>query len=333
MTEKSNIALVHAYELDGKGSGREVTLQECLTSTKPLWLHLGDIDQNTKDFLVHQMNISRDIVKRLMVEDTRPYTKIFDDFALVFVRGVNLNPDEKPDDMIMLRVLIKDNLIITVRRRSLKAIKDVKFDFANNQGPHNTTQMLASIIEHLIDRMWPVHDQINDVLSANEDYIFSNQKKSDIRPLKERENLSSVRLQILQLHRYIRPMHDALVGVEKLADFKWAKQSYLNSIDESEERLLQLIADLEHFKSRADILNEEIARLNDERQGRATYFLTVVATLFLPPSLITGIFGMNNLIIPFTNIELGLLPAMILVFISVALPLALLKRADLLPKS
>lgn len=329
MGYQSNTSFVYGLELDGKGSGSDLSLEDSLKTSKPIWLHFGGLDPETRSFMVEKIGLESEVIQRLLVEDTRPYVKIDDDFSLIFVRGVNLNPDSKPQDMIMLRVFIQDNLIITVRRRPLKAVRDVIDDFSEGVGANNAKELLANIIGKLIDRMWPVHDQIDDFLSEYEDFVFSNRKPHQT---EGEETLHSIRLQILQLYRYLRPMCDTLSTLKQMDKSSWRKSTFAESIDNSEHRLTQLVADLEHFKSRSDLINQELSRIQSQQQNKATYFLTVIATLFLPPSLVLSILGSGSLRVPFSNIELPAFMSVAVVCLSILVPYLLLKRMNLLPK-
>jgi zinc transporter len=57
--------------------------------------------------------------------------------------------------------------------------------------------------------------------------------------------------------------------------------------------LSSVTQDLELVQERARLLNEEIDRRLNERTNRNLYFVSVAATLFLPITLLSSIFGMN----------------------------------------
>ncbi len=48
-----------------------------------------------------------------------------------------------------------------------------------------------------------------------------------------------------------------------------------------------------HVSKRAKLLQEELAARNAEETNRNLFILSIVTTIFLPMTLITGIFGMN----------------------------------------
>jgi zinc transporter len=61
-------------------------------------------------------------------------------------------------------------------------------------------------------------------------------------------------------------------------------------------------------------------------KGTTIYILTIVTTLFLPPSLVTGVFGMNTKGLPLTDVETGFLWAAALMVCSSLLVYLIMRR-------
>jgi zinc transporter len=59
------------------------------------------------------------------------------------------------------------------------------------------------------------------------------------------------------------------------------------------ERLDRIGLDLESVQERARLLQEEITRRTGEATNHNLYIVSLLTALFLPITLITGIFGMN----------------------------------------
>ena len=72
-------------------------------------------------------------------------------------------------------------------------------------------------------------------------------------------------------------------------------------------RIAQRLDALDHeivaLRERTRLLQEEITALTAEETNRHLYVLSILTTLFLPPTLVTGVFGMNTKGLPFTDNE------------------------------
>src|SRR5262249_53902290 len=94
------------------------------------------------------------------------------------------------------------------------------------------------------------------------------------------------------------------------------------------KRLGQRLDGLDHdvvaLRERAHTLQEEMTLMVAEATNRHLHLLAVVTTLFLPPTLLTGVFGMNVKGLPLTEDDTGFLWAIGLLILASAAALWLL---------
>jgi len=56
---------------------------------------------------------------------------------------------------------------------------------------------------------------------------------------------------------------------------------------------LRYVEDLDAARERAAVIQDELNNRLSDQMNRTMYLLTIVAAILLPPSLITGLFGIN----------------------------------------
>ena len=71
--------------------------------------------------------------------------------------------------------------------------------------------------------------------------------------------------------------------------------------DKLVQRLDALDQEVLSVQERARLLQEEIGARLSEETNRSLSALAIVTALFLPPTLVTGIFGMNTTALPFSD--------------------------------
>jgi zinc transporter len=84
------------------------------------------------------------------------------------------------------------------------------------------------------------------------------------------------------------------------------------------------------MRDRAAVTQDELRARHEARVGRTVYLLTVVATVALPLSLITGLLGINVGGIPLAESPLGFAIVCAVLVALAALELALFKSLRLL---
>ena len=93
------------------------------------------------------------------------------------------------------------------------------------------------------------------------------------------------------------------------------------------QRVAALNADIHYLADHARMLNDEVSAQVSAEANRHLFTLTVLTTLLLPPSLVTGYFGMNTKNLPFAESVYGSLLATI-VAAGAALGVYLLMRRN-----
>jgi len=95
------------------------------------------------------------------------------------------------------------------------------------------------------------------------------------------------------------------------------------------QRLDGLDHDIVELRERSRLLEEELRFKNEEESNRHLHTLSIVTSLLLPPTLITGIFGMNTKGLPLTDVESGFLWAALLMASSVGAAYLFMRRTGI----
>jgi zinc transporter len=218
--------------------------------------------------------------------DARPRVAAHDDSLLVSLRGVNLNPGAHPEDMVGIRIWADKDRIITVRHRRLMAVQELRERLARGHGPKTTGEFLARIADGMIDRMGPVVSDLEDRVDALEDEVL-DQGRSSLR-----SELSDIRRVAITLRRYLAPQREAMSRL-LIEEVSWLSAMDKTVLREVADRTTRYVEDLDSARERAAVVQEELAARLADQMNRTMYVLTVVAAILLPPSLLTGLLGIN----------------------------------------
>jgi zinc transporter len=275
--------------LDGKGGGAVLPWDAAAAGRIPaglFWLHLDWDTPLAHQLLVETFGVDPVTAEALVEEDTRPRSLAAKRDELVILRGVNLTPGAEPEDMISLRMLINEERIITLTRRELRSITDIKDAIDRGTGPAGPGEFLARLIESVVDRVSPVLAQLEDAIDEEEDDLIAG-KVSSVEAA-----LVGVRSRIIKLRRYLAPQREALLrlAAEKLP---WIASEERARLSESANQLTRYIEDLDEFRERAQVIQEEIGLHYNRRLTRSTFVITVAASVVVPLNLIAGLLGMN----------------------------------------
>ena len=104
----------------------------------------------------------------------------------------------------------------------------------------------------------------------------------------------------------------------------WFRDGETSDLRRSIERLSGVSQDLESIQERARLLQDEIAGRIGNATNQNLYIVSLLTAIFLPITLITGIFGMNVGGLPFLEQETGFAWVIGLMLLTVTISLVLL---------
>ncbi|HAS4412549.1 TPA: zinc transporter ZntB, partial [Vibrio cholerae] len=90
------------------------------------WYHCQRDAKGLREWLLDQ-NVPSSVIDSLLAEDTRPLFEQYDEQNfLLILRGVNLNDNADPADMLSVRILYYHGALISTRKTPSKAISTVR---------------------------------------------------------------------------------------------------------------------------------------------------------------------------------------------------------------
>jgi len=281
--------LLYAFILDGKGGGRAVGWPEIESWTPDqgiLWVHLDRRTRQTVEWLRNKSGIDPVMCETLLQDEVRPRVLNLEETMLVTLRGVNLNPGADPQDMVGVRVWLEPNRIVSLRHRRLMAVNDLREAIEAGTGPTGPGDFLHRLSDRLIDRMGPVVDELDDRVDALEDAVLTEHSTA------LRTRIGEIRREAILLRRYLAPQRDVMSRLP-LEQAAWLEPLHRAHLRETADRTLRYVEDLDAARERAAVIQDELNNRLSDQMNRTMYLLTIVAAILLPPSLITGLFGIN----------------------------------------
>jgi zinc transporter len=280
---------VEAYLLDKNGGAQELSYEEVDSvdrTDKILWLHFDYSSPEAIDWITNKSDIDSIAIDALLTEETRPRTTILDDSLLMALRGVNLNPNSKPEDMVSIRLFISPTLIISTRKRNLLSVVELVDTLKKGQGPTSASEFLIDLTYRITSRMEDIIDQIEDRADFLEENIIDS---SDI---KFRNEILAIRRESIILRRYLFPQKEAM---NKLYHDKitWINEYQRLELREINDQLIRHIEELDTIRDKVALIQEELANILSDQMNKKMYVLSIISAIFLPISFLTGLLGIN----------------------------------------
>ncbi len=284
----SELEPLQALLLNGVGGARDLAPAEIggHATGQVHWLHLDYKDPASIEWLREHSGIDEVLVDALLAEDPRPRSLMHGDAMLVILRGVNLNSDAEPEDMVSLRLWIEADRVLTLRHRRLVSVQEVVDQLAAGNGPVSPGDLLHEIIARMLARIGEIVGDIEEGADELEELVLT----AEGRELRTR--LSGLRRQSISLRRFIAPQRDS-IGRLYSERVSWLDDSTRARLREAADRITRYIEDLDAARERAAVTYEELSNRLAEQMNQTMYRLSIVAAIFLPLGFLTGLLGIN----------------------------------------
>jgi zinc transporter len=273
------------------------------------WLHIDGNDPGCLSWLSDESGLPPTAVEALRAVETRPRATGLDGGVLVNLRGVNEAPDADTDDLVSIRLWAQAGRVITMSYRPLLALPDL-CALVEAQRLLDPGDLIAALADVMTARLDPVISDLGDVLDVLEDDVLA-QERTDLR-----ERLGRVRRTAINLRRYVSPQREALTRLAT-EDFTFFDASDRLKLVEAGHRVVRMVEELDAVRERAAILADQLTDLRAEATAERTLVLSVVSSIFLPLTVLTGLLGMNVEGIPF-HAERWAFGAVVLLCVAIA---------------
>jgi zinc transporter len=281
--------LLFSCILDGEGGGRFGGWEQVRDWTPAkglLWVHFDRTAEAARQWIQEESELDEITCAALLADESRPRSLVRGDGLLVDLRGVNLNPGADSDDMISARMFVQESRVITLQRRRLMSIEDVKANVEAGRGPQDAGDFVVALADALDRRMAGSMSDLEERVDSLDERTTSEAGSS------LRAEISDLRREIIALRRYLAPQREALARLQ--ADkMPWLTSLHREHIREVAERTTRRVENLDSARERAGVAHEELSGRMAEQMNHTMYILAIVAAIFLPLGLLTGLLGIN----------------------------------------
>ena len=249
------------------------------------WAHFR-LDSADIQTLAQQAPLDEALAEALLVDNARPRVARVQNGLLVVLRGVNLNPGADPEDMVSVRMWVCDSRVVSVSPRRVVAVQDVHDAIVSGEGPTTAAEVMVAITAALADRIAPTVDTLVDHVDDLQARILSEAHEDLPR------EVSDLRRATALMRRHLAPQRDATQRLYR-EPAAFVSDDGIAMLREVADRTMRYVEDLDSVRERAAVLQDELSHAATTALNRNMYMLSVVAAIFLPLSLLTGLLGIN----------------------------------------
>ena len=283
------------------------------------WTHLRLSDVRAQAQLRGLEGLPAEALEIFLSQETRVEIAEADGWVFGVLPDLERDLSGQPQGVGRLSFAFDGGRLITARLHPLLAADDLRRAAQAGETLASPAAAVVAHVELYVDHLEDLLDEASQQMASVEDFVLTQ-------PQNPRETeLSALRRAIALHRRELQGLRTALVRAHA-----GRRRGRVAAFREELPDLMAAVEDLDHdagvLQDRGRLLHEEIDTLINGATNRSMRALTIVSTLLIPPTLITGAFGMNLAGIPFGHASNGFAVALAVCAAVVGAALLLLRR-------
>lgn len=262
-----------------------------LNDTYKTWINIHGLNQAdvikgiANKYALHQL-----VLEDILNVDQRSKADNYGNYLFIVVKNFFYNHTNNASKTEQISLILCKNLVITFQERPTGLFESIRELLRNNRGNirSKSVDFLAyALIDVIIDRYFNIVDEISSNVDHIEETILNKTNSNKVlnRIYKQKRTLMNLRKIIWPIREMVNGLlrddqnfftHETILHLKDVYDHT----VHLNESIESLRDVLAGMLDI-YLSNLSNKLNIEIRTL------------TIVTMLFMPATLITGIFGMN----------------------------------------
>jgi magnesium transporter len=267
----------------------ERLLGELTARDEFFWLDLVDPDAEQLDALARRFRWHPLALEDMQEQRQRPKLDRYDDQMLIVFYGVHATEDltgERPH-LVEVHIMVSGSWVVTVRQQHCPELDELRHRLAD-ESSRDEELIVYRIFDTLTDTFFPVLEQIDEAIDDLEDKIV-------LQPTDEQlQSVFVLKRRLVALRRVVTPQRDlaarTIDEIDDLPGLTGGTRDYFRDVYDHLIRVSDLVDSYRDLLTGAmDVYLSTVSnRLNVVMKQ-----LTLVATVFLPITALTGFFGQN----------------------------------------
>ena len=264
-----------------------------------VWVDLGALSVPESLILSDTFGFHPLSVEDAMSEVHFPKIEAYDGYLYLILHGIDFHTGDKGFATHDVDFFVGPNYLVTVHDGHSRSIRDIQENVSRRvqvliEGP---VALLHRIVDAVVHRYRPEVEKLEDRLEKIEKTVFSERVPKHLvrQILHEKRQVSSLR-------RIITPQRD-VIGRLARREFAVVSGDVSFRFRDVYDQLMRIADDAALFQDRiTGILEAHLSNVSN-RLNEVMKVLTILTTIFMPLTLLSGLWGMNILLPRFPGSE------------------------------
>jgi magnesium transporter len=283
--------MIHAWVADEAGA-RAITLGEAHRVVREgggnVWIDFEGVDEPTVRDALAPCGVHPLVVEDLVMQVNRPKLDDYRDYAYVVVHSARWDDPQDRPSLREVDIVVGERWIVTYHDGATRSVAAAAEMVLKRPAllARSPAQLMHFLLDVLVDHYLPLVDQLAEEVDRLEEEVLQDSSREML------ERILRVKRATSALRRIVGPQRDTLLALtrDELKTIPADLRPYLRDVY---DRLARVSDMLDSFRDESASVMELYLTASSNRMNEVIKRLTVIATVFLPLTVVTSYYGMN----------------------------------------
>ena len=287
-----------------------------------MWLNIDGVHQSeiieqvAKSFGLHPL-VAEDIAST----GQRPKMEDFDNYVFVVLRMLGFDGEEKGIKSEQTSIILGSDFVISFQENEGDVFDSIRERLRNNKGrirKMDADYLAYSLIDAIVDNYFMILEKLGESIEDIEDRLVTSPTSETL------QSIHDLKREMIFLRKSVWPLREVINRMER-SESPLINKSTFVYLRDVYDHTIQITDAMETFRDMLSGMLDIYLSSVSNRMNEVMKVLTVIATIFIPLTFVTGIYGMNFNYMPELD-QTWSYPAVLVLMLVVALLMVMFFR-------
>ena len=237
------------------------------------------------------------VLEDILNTDQRPKLEDFDDYVFVVLKMSRYDNQSGEMEGEQISLILGPNYVVSFQEKSGDVFDPIRERIRNSKGrirKMGADYLAYALIDTLVDNYFVVLEQVGERVEFLEEELVTNPTPETL------QTIHNLKRDMIFLRKSVWPLRE-VIGTLERGEPSLIGESIVVYLRDVYDHTIQVIDAIETFRDMISGMLDIYLSSVSNRMNEVMKVLTIIATIFIPLTLIVGIYGMNFQYMP----ELG----------------------------
>jgi len=254
------------------------------------WIDVDGIHQvEVLEQLGECMGVHPLVLEDILNTDQRPKLEDFDDYLFIVLKMFRYDDQSGEMEAEQISLLLGPNFVVSFQERPGDVFDPIRERIRAGKGrirKLGTDYLAYALIDAIVDHYFIVLEQVGEKIEFLEEELVTDPTPETL------QTIHDLKRDMIFLRKSVWPLREVVGGLER-RESPLIGESITVYLRDVYDHTIQVIDTLETFRDMISGMLDIYLSSISNRMNEVMKVLTIIATIFIPLTLIAGIYGMN----------------------------------------